>query len=159
MDGSSASTSTGVVSTDVTPTSSGECVETTTGTSEPGDPDESALAVECLARTDATACSKDVPEGSPGRCVWVNAVKFPLCSGGCGDGVASAVCVAMRDAPETGCLCPCSHWFKASDGLYLVPDPQQAGEFNDGFCFDFPVGWNECDEDQAACACCGDDCV
>jgi hypothetical protein len=125
-------------------------------TGAPPDPSdlEAALALECISRSKSD-CQQPVPEGSPGRCVWMNAQLFPPCTTTCAAAVASAVCVTMRYAEETGCYCACQQdWYATPECIYVIPPPG-----GDAFCFDFPVGWKYCSPEHPHCTCCDEPCI
>lgn len=134
------------------------CQESTgSGAGEPVDPEEAALALECLGRTDAASCQAPLPAGSDAYCLWLGGRRFPSCAEGCAGSVATELCVAMRSYPETGCTCACDqYWHDGPDGLLVVPDAEDAGF---GFCFEFPLGWLGCSDAVAACGCCNEPCI
>jgi hypothetical protein len=150
-------TSTATSATTEPGTTSGTTVcDDSTTTGDPLDPDEAALALECLSRPGEALCEQPVPEGSPGHCVWMAAKLFPPCTTDCAAAEPTSVCVAIQHFPETGCSCPCpQYWHDTPDGLVLIPPDDTLGS---GFCFDFPVGWHHCSDDRPECACCVDDC-
>ncbi len=122
----------------------------TTGAPECAGPSElpaSHPARQCLART-AADCETPLPNTNGDYCLWLekgHAWRLPRCSTRCDAPEPVAVCVAMFNAPETGCNGPCWPYVLASgDDLYIL----------DGdFCFEFPSGWDEC-HDQSVCQCC-----
>lgn len=94
--------------------------------------------VECDMHKEEAACAAP--------CRWYDSLLFPGNGGTCEESMPSGVCVALYNAPETGCTGPCYKLWRATpEGLQVLE-----GEF----CFEFPTDWKNCfSEERPECEC------
>lgn len=130
--------------TDMPIASTGSPPSTSTSTATAGGPTSttsSTVAGEgCLDAGDPAAvdrCSSFVDEKSCAvPCRWFSSRLFTNCSGLCNEAKPSGVCIALEQAPETGCTGPCAKfWLETPAGLQV---------FEADLCFEFPVAWAWC---------------